>query len=59
MRGNSDSMRVNDGLIDGELCGLRTGGCADRVFVLRQMTEKTCGRVRKVHMAVLDFEKSV
>ena len=45
-------------MIGEEQCGFRSGrGCVDQVFVMKQMSEKFCGKNKSLFVAYMDLEK--
>ena len=50
---------LTEGMIGDEQCGFRSGrGCVDQVFVMKQMSEKFCGKNKKLYVAYMDLEKA-
>ena len=46
-------------MIGEEQCGFRSGrGCVDQVFVMKQMSEKFCGKNKSLFVAYMDLEKA-
>ena len=50
---------LTEGMIGDEQCGFRSGrGCVDQVFVMKQMSEKFCGKNKSLYVAYMDLEKA-
>ena len=50
---------LTEGMIGDEQCGFRSGrGCVDQVFVMKQMSEKFCGKNKRLYVAYMDLEKA-
>ena len=50
---------LTEGLIGEEQCGFRSGsGCADQMFVMKQMSKKFVDKNKCLHVAYMDLEKA-
>ena len=50
---------LTEGMIGEEQCGFRSGrGCVDHVFVMKQMSEKFCGKNKSLFVAYMGLEKA-
>ena len=50
---------LTEGMIGEEQCGFRSGrGCVDQVFVMKQMSEKFCGKNKSLSVAYMYLEKA-
>ena len=50
---------MTEGMTGEEQCGFRSGrGCVDQVFVMKQMSEKFCGKNKSLFVVYMDLEKA-
>ena len=51
---------LTEGMIGEEQCGFKSGrGCVDQVFVMKQMSEKFCGKNKNLFCGIYRFRKGI